>query len=478
MKTIFSRSAVALTLGATLALTACEKQLDLAPPQSVDATTALNSEAKVGSAVIGLYAKLDEPSLYGTQLILVPDVLGGDGYVNWQGSFTTYRELIRRTTTSINNIAETIWRVAYQDINQANLVINALEVVASKDLKAQYEGEARFVRADLLFELVRLYGKQYNAGTASTDLGVPISLTPAQTLEDAAVEQPRATVAQVYQQVITDLQAAIKLLPPTNGFRASSYTAKALLARVYLQQGNYAEALTLADDVIKNSGKSLSPTLQAVFTNRNSSESLFEIQQNDQNNAGTSNNGLATFYANIDQLGRGDVQVLGSFSNQYGPTDVRGTDSLTADQTKKLIYIGTGPTRAPDLLRSGKWTSYGQNIPVIRLAEMYLIRAEASFRAGDSETALADVNRIRTRSNATPLTADEISLSAILRERQLELAFEGFRIHDLKRTGTNVTYTATDGTPVTIDITNPRFVLPVPQREINVNPSLIQNASY
>jgi hypothetical protein len=120
--------------------------------------------------------------------------------------------------------------------------------------------------------------------------------------------------------------------------------------------------------------------------------------------------------------------------------------------------------------------AYGQNIPLIRLAEMYLIRPETSFRAGDATTALADVNRLRARSGATSLTAADITLAAILRERQLELAFEGFRIHDLKRTNTNIVTTATP--PVVIPITSNILVLPTPKRETDLNSSLVQNPGY
>lgn len=479
MKTIFSRSAVLLALGLSLGLTACEKQLEIDPFQSVDATTALDSQDKVGSAVIGLYARLGSPNLYGTDLILVPELLAVDNYIAFQGSFQNYRQIATRTTNSQTTTAETIWRTAYQAINQANLVIDALPVVADEDLKAQYEGEARFIRADMHFELVRLYAKQYQAGGTNSQLGVPINLVPVKTVEQSSVFQPRATVEQVYAQVITDLESAIELLPEANGTRASSYTAKALLARVYLQQSNFVEAGALADDVITNSGKSLSPTLQSVFTNRNSSETLLEIQQNDQNNAGTANSGLATLFASIGQLGRGDVRVLGSFSGQYEESDARGTDSLSFGRTRKLIYLGDGARASTRALRSGKWTAYGQNIPLIRLAEMYLIRAETAFRAGSVTTALADINRIRTRSGATPLTGTQLSAASILRERQLELAFEGFRIHDLKRTGTDIFIpAASGGVSSTFPITSDRLVLPIPFREINVNTLLVQNPGY
>jgi len=462
MKTIFFRSAILLALGLSLGLGSCDDKLNIDPAQSVDATTALGNEANVGSAVVGMYAQLDAPSLYGTDLILVPEILAAENYIQFQGSFLNYRQFFFRTTNSQNATAETTWRGAYQAINQANLIIEALPVVSTQTLKTQYEGEARFIRALMHFELVRLYAKQYMAGGANTQLGVPINLVPVKTVQEASVVKTRATVEEVYTQVISDLRAAIDLLPENNPTRATTYTAKALLARVYLQQSNFAQARIQADEVIKGSRRTLSPTLSSVFTGRNTSESLLEIQQNDQNNAGTSNSGLATHFSCIGQQGRGDVRVLSAFADQYGATDARGRASL--------LYVGTCPSRGAGQLRSGKWVTYGQNIPVIRLAEMYLIRAETAFRAGDLNEALSDINTIRLRSNATPLTASTLTLASILRERQLELAFEGFRLHDLKRTGTNIFVPASGSDPAReIDINSDILVLPIPQREINVN---------
>lgn len=471
MKTIFFRSAAVAVLSLSLGLTACDDKLDINPYQSIDASTALSTEANVTSAVVGLYSSIGGSNLYGTNLILTPELLAADGYINFQGTFTNFRQLARRTTNSENSTASSVWQAAYQAINQANLVIDALPVVSNDNLKKQYEGEARFIRAIMYFDLVRLYGKQYTPGTTNSQLGVPISLVPVKTIQEASVLGKRATVEEVYTQVITDLTQAATLLPTSNGTRASRFTAKALLARVYLQQSNFSAARVQADSVITYSRKSLSPTLQSVFTGRNTSESLLEIQQNDQNNAGTSNTGLATLFSSIGQQGRGDVQVLTAFANQYETTDARGTS--------QLIYTGTGTNSPNGQLRSGKWVAYGQNIPLIRLAEMYLIRSETAFRAGDFAVALADVNRVRTRSGATLLTEATLSLDAILRERQLELAFEGFRIYDLKRTGTNLVVPATTSAPAReIPITSDILVLPIPKRETDINADLAQNAGY
>ena len=479
-KTSMRPALLALTFG--LGLAGCQNALEIAPQQGIDAAVALTTPEKVGGAVVGMYAKLDDPRLFGTDLIMLPELIGGDGYTQWLGTFQNYRQIALRTQNSLNTTAALVWARAYEGINQANLVISALPVVDDADLKNQYDGEARFIRGDLYFELVRLYGQQYRAGGNNSQLGVPITLTANTTVEQASTQPARATVEQVYAQVIADLKAAAKKLPETNGTRASKYAAQALLARVYLQQGNYPAARLYADSVITNSQKSLVGSVEAVFANRNSNESLFELQQNDQNNAGSSNDGLATYFAsyslNGGRIGRGDVRVLGGFASQYEASDVRGTDSLTIGKTRKLIYLGDG--ERPNRLRTIKYRTYGQNVPLIRLAEMYLIRAEADVRANKLADALVDVNRIRTRSGASALTA--VTLADVLLERQLELAFEGFRIHDLKRTNSIVApaipATPDDPAVPAVLASDPLLVLPIPQHDINLNPNLVQNPGY
>jgi hypothetical protein len=490
MKNKFIWPAYMLALG--LSLSACKNALDIEPQQSIDAATGYNTSQKIAAAVVGAYARLDNPRLYGSDLILVPELLAGDNYINWDGTFQNYRQLRNHTQISNNSNAEGIWTQAYNAINQCNLILDNLAVVTDATQKAQYEGEASFIRGTMYFELVRLYAQQYQPGGTNAQDGVPINLTAVTSVEQADVKLARSTVAQVYDQVIKDLQNAIAKLPTQNVSRASKYSAEAMLARVYLQQGNYAAARTAANDVITNSGASLQGSVAAVFANRNSAESLFEIQQNDQNNAGTSNDGLATYFAGYsptgDQsvlYGRGDVRVLPTFSTLYQDSDVRGTDSLSAITTKKLIYLSDGNNRV-DRLRTLKWRTYGQNIPVVRLAEMYLIRAEADVRAGNTSRALQDVNLVRTRSGATPLTA--VTLADVLLERQLELAFEGFRIHDLRRVNGIVipavpAQPAVGSTPATpfvpaVLASDARFILPIPQREINNNSNLTQNPGY
>jgi hypothetical protein len=492
MKRKFIWPASLLALG--LSLAGCKDALQIEPQQSIDAADAYNTSQKVSAAVVGAYARLDDPRLYGTDLVLVPELMASNGYITWAGTFQNYRQLSLHTQISTLSNAQGIWTQAYNAINQCNLILANLAAVTDAGQRTQFEGEAEFIRGTMYFELVRLFAQQYTAGGANTQDGVPINLTAVTTAEQADTKLARSTVQQVYTQVIADLQLAIQKLPAQNVTRASKYSAEAMLARVYLQQGNYTAARAMANDVLTNSGSSLIGSVAAVFANRNSAESLFEIQQNDQNNAGTSNDGLATYFAgyspNGDQTvlyGRGDVYISGAFSNLYGygNGDVRGTDSLSAITTKKLIYLSDGNSRR-NRLRTLKWRTYGQNIPIVRLAEMYLIRAEADARAGNTAQALRDVNTVRVRSGATPLST--VTTEDVLQERQLELAFEGFRIHDLHRTNGIVIQAvaavpATSTTPAepavpAVLASDPRFVLPIPQREINNNSLLTQNPGY
>ncbi|UYZ59257.1 RagB/SusD family nutrient uptake outer membrane protein [Hymenobacter latericus] len=462
------RRAAAAGLLLTLGLgTGCQDQLDLQPQQSVDAEQALSTPEGVDAAVVGGYARLGRPQLYGTNYLLVPELLASNNYINWLGTFQSYRELAQKTNlTSFNVEADRTFDHSYRTINHTNLIIDALPVVTNQANRQRYEGEARMMRAMVYFELVRLYGLPYRAGQTNSQPGVPINLTPNKTEEQAARRLPRATVEEVYQQVVTDLQAAIQLLPTNNGNRLDRFDAQAFLSRVRLQQGRYAEALALANDVINNSGASLNPSVLSAFTNRNTRESLFEIQQNDQNNAGAVNDGLATFYTSRASgfNGRGDVQIVAAFASQYGPGDQRGSGPILGS----LIYTGDGPRAGR--LRNFKYNDPGQNIPLIRLAEMYLTRAECNVRLGSSvgDTPLNDVNRIRRRAGAAALTA--VTLDDVLKERELELAFEGFRLHDYKRTQRNITSVYT--------FDSPRLVLPIPQREINLGSSLPQNPGY
>ena len=459
MKKRYATKALMIVFLATLT-TSCNDKLDFEPRQNIDATTALETSSDIRSAVIGAYSIMGGGALYGTNLNILPELLGSDDYVRWVGTFQSYRQVANRAMLPNNADVTRTWVQAYSAINNVNNVLENLDKVSDATEKSTFEGEALWVRGIMHFELVRLYALPYNNATPGTNsqLGVPISAAAVKSEEGAAVKGKRNTVEEVYTQVLADLTSAIAKLPEDNGVRADKYTALAFRSRVYLAMGKYAEALADANTIIANPRFRLSATLESVFSNKRTAEALFEIEQNDQNNAGTSNDGLTTFYASLVGIGRADLRVLPAFRNLYSATDARGKD---------LIYTGVGAR--PGNLYTGKWKTFGQNIPVIRLAEMYLTRAECNFRLGTAvgSTPLADVNTVRTRSGAAPLAA--VTLSAILLERQLELAFEGSRIHDLKRNKASSGAFAYE---------SPLLVFPIPEREIRANSELVQNPGY
>ncbi|RAJ94412.1 SusD-like starch-binding protein associating with outer membrane [Larkinella arboricola] len=463
------KTIISLSLALALGITACDNKLDIEPRQSVDSATALASAQDIESALIGAYGVLSgtggglaDAELYGTNLLLLPDLLASDNYVDWRGSFASYREVTSRQMLATNAEAQRTWITAYQVINVANNILGSLDKVTNADDKTAFEGEAHFLRGIMYFELVRLFGLPWGATAANDQPGVPIVLRATLTQEQAAETKARNTVAEVYAQVLADLTKAAELMPEDNGLRANRFAALGFLSRVYLQQSDYAKALAAANEVIESGNYQLNNDVTTVFRNKNTAESVFEIQENTQNNPGTSNDGLTTFYASLPAgeavVGRGDVQVLNAFVESYAPTDKRRT---------ALFYIGFkgNGTR----YYTGKWADFYANIPVIRLAELLLTRAECNLRLASATgaTPAQDLNAVRVRAGVAPIAAP--TLADVLKERNQELAFEGQRIHDIKRT---------KGKTGSLNWNDPKLVMPIPKREVDANSQLVQNPGY
>ncbi len=460
-------------------LISCDNKLNISPRQSIDASTAIENATDIESVIKGGYSVLAGGALYGTNLNIIPELLANTSYCTWVGTFQGYRQLNTKTLNSLNTEASRTWIEAYDAIKNANIVLANLDKVSDADLKIKFEGEALFLRGIMYFELVRLYALPYDAITTNAQLGVPLIIKATKNVDDASLKIPRSTVSQVYQQIILDLTAAFSKLPDDNGSRADKYSAQAFLSRVYLQQQNYQAALTASNGVIRSGKYILGASVTSVFGNKNSAESIFEIQQNDQNNAGTSNDGLATFYANLPGIGRADLRPSATFLEFF--ENVSSLDSLK-DARGTLFYRGledqNPPVARPTFLASGKWTAFGQNIPVIRLSEMYLTRAECNARLASSvgDTPLNDVNRIRLRAGATPRLT--VTTDQILIERNLELCFEGLRVHDYKRTKRSPASITISSVATALAYNDRRLVLPIPLREKQANDLLVQNEGY
>jgi len=438
-------------VASVLFFTACDKLLDLEPYQNISEELSLESDANVKSVLKGAYSQFDDPAIYGGCLLRNSELLGAADECMWTGTYSGPRQIYNKQMNSSNEDATSQWIDSYQVINITNNVLSALDVVDEAD-RDRVEGEALFLRSLMFFDLVRYFAQQYQTGSAATQLGVPIVLTPTRGIDENSFVS-RNSVEEVYNQVIADLTAAAAKLPEENEVYSSSGAATALLARVYLQKGDYAKARDAANTVISSGLYELQPTYADVFNNNdNTAEDIFATQITPQDRFSA-----MTEYFSVPEYGGrdGDIEILEGHLNLYS----------TGDERRDLFFLGNGG------MRSGKWNNMYGVVNLIRLAEMYLIRAESNIRLSTTigATPLADYNIIHERAGLLPATT--VTLDDILLERRLELSYEGFRIHDQRRLNENVG---------TLPYNDPKLVFPIPFRETEANPNLKgqQNPGY
>jgi hypothetical protein len=440
-------------------LTACEKRLDILPYQSITADQALETEGDVNVTLIGAYDGAQSAATYGGDIMVLNDLIGNNANINFTGTFAGLTDAYQTLMTSNNSFAAGTWIGAYNTINRCNNVLSALDKVTSTPArKSSVEGQALFIRASMYFELVRLYAKAIGDGDASSNPGVPLVLTKTVSVSNADYI-PRSSVKAVYDQVVADLTKAETLLPASNTIYATKWAAAAQLSRVHLMLKNYAAAGDAANRVIAGSGKTLNPDftkLWFTFINNggaNPTEYIFSFTVTAQDGANSLNTYFGRNVGIAGTAGRSDCKIKAAHIALYETGDVR--------KTFFALSGGNNYTRK-------HLDRYG-NVPIVRLAEMYLTRAEANFRNSTAvgATPLSDINLIRTRAGLPVLTT--LTLDAITKERYLELAFEGHNLHEAKRLQKPVGL---------LSWNSPKLILPIPQREIDVNKSLVQNAGY
>lgn len=482
--------------------------LDVAPSDGTDADAALTSSSDLAAARTGMYAALKGNSnlvdYYGQQFFVYGDVHAGDDYqynnIGGSNRASFYYDMNYQTasefssSTSSSNVA---WKSPYIVIGRANRIIAAAEGGALSDAaeaKAtidQYAAEAKVLRALAHFDLVRIYGKPYTEDQGAS-LGVPLVTG---VLEFNA-KPARSTVAEVYTQVVKDLTEAISsnaLATETEPGYVSVWGAKAILSRVYLNMGDYANALSVAEDIIKNSGAALW-TRDQYFkawdaSTPNESEFLFRL-----NVAGSTDNNDLNGIGNLQQReGYKEMVATKKFVDMLtsDPKDVRNDMFLPATAAKEVATYGTNKVFLNKLRGQGGNLRNVTIVPIIRLSEVYLTAAECAFRNNDKTKAveyLNDLVKNRTTTEASLATVDNITLERILIERRKELIGEGQRYFDALRNNETITrYTseADKGWHKTLSKEAQSFdrdyfkaIAAIPQAEINANPNIKQNTGY
>lgn len=482
--------------------------LDVAPSDGTDADAALTSSSDLAAARTGMYAALKGNSnlvdYYGQQFFVYGDVHAGDDYqynnIGGSNRASFYYDMTYQTasefssSTSSSNVA---WKSPYIVIGRANRIIAAAEGGALSDAaeaKAtidQYAAEAKVLRALAHFDLVRIYGKPYTEDQGAS-LGVPLVTG---VLESNA-KPARSTVAEVYTQVVKDLTEAISsnaLATETEPGYVSVWGAKAILSRVYLNMGDYANALSVAEDIIKNSGAALW-TRDQYFkawdaSTPNESEFLFRL-----NVAGSTDNNDLNGIGNLQQRdGYEEMVATKKFVDMLtsDPKDVRNDMFLPATAAKEVAIYGTNKVFLNKLRGQGGNLRNVTIVPIIRLSEVYLTAAECAFRNNDKTKAveyLNDLVKNRTTTVASLATVDNITLERILIERRKELIGEGQRYFDALRNNETITrYTseADKGWHKILSKEAQSFnrdyfkaIAAIPQAEINANPNIKQNTGY
>lgn len=436
-----------------LLLTSCKKFLDVQPQQQVDQSQAITNASSAQTALNGLYNQLGNDSYYGSNFPALSYLSGGD--IQWTGSQAAPQEIVLHKLTADNSYVSSAWSQIYKTILAANYIIEKVPQTTDASFtqvaKNQVTGEAYFIRALAYFDLARGWG------------GVPIILTPTHNSTENN-NTKRSTKAETYAQVLNDLNAAQSLLTETtNRNKATKKTVLALKSRYFLYQQQWDSAEYYASKVISDQANyTLAKPYGAFFLNNaaGTSEAVFELAYSTSFKNGHSNwwlppaSGGRREWAPTDQL----VGLL--------------NDPLTGGNRKVLI----AQTAPPGNLWYGKLyyrTPVGTDPAyIIRLSELYMIRAEARTQLNKLDLALTDINAVRDRAGLNPLisnSADQL-LAAIENERRVEFPFEADRWFNLVRTGR---------IEAVLGINDPnKYVFPIPTTEVVTNTNIVQNPGY
>jgi starch-binding outer membrane protein, SusD/RagB family len=449
------------SLTALMLMCSCRKFVTIPPPVTqVETKQVFENEQAATAATTGVYSQMMQTSLGLTNggATLYP-ALSSDELINTAANtdYDAFRlnAVLPTSVTGLNRL----WNIGYKNIYQANAVIEGLtgSHTISAAVANQLKGEMLVVRALHYFYLVNLFGD------------VPL-ITTTNFEKNATVQ--RTAVADVYNQIISDLQEAKGLLvsnyPSAGRVRPNLYTAEALLSRVYIYVKNWPEAEKEASAIINSGNYSLVSNLNNVFVS-GSNEAIWQLSPVST----TINTAEGNQFIPLSATSRPAFAITSYLLNSFEPGDQRKAAWLKSNVVAGQTYYYPNKYK----VRSGA-PPYVENYMVFRLGEVYLIRAEARAQQNNIAAALDDLNKIRARAGLPNANTGnmEAVLSMIMQERRIELLLEwGQRWLDLKRTGT--------ANAVLSQVKGPGWQLtdilyPIPQYELESNPLLVQNPGY
>ena len=462
---------IILGLGAlTIFFSSCEDELDQSPITERESSNFYSNEEELESAVLSVYAKLQNQGLYGLDLIGAGEISSDNTFdevpANDGGRFGQLDEF---TAIPGNDLVGDIWKQSFIGIQRANTVLNRIDGISFEDdgVKQHRIGEMKFIRALLYFNLIRLYG--------DVPLVVEETVNP-----NDFFGLGRTSIAEVYTQIQTDLSEAIANLPDVNSTaRPGKGAAQALLGKVYLTLGQHSDAITQLQNVVNSGNYELAAGVSDIFgeENENNTEVVFAVQFV----AGLNGNSEGT-------PAHSQFSPSGTVSNAKGHNlpNVDFYDLYDENDLRKGVFVGVTDNGVPFIK---KWTvnpnnanDGGSDYIVIRYSDVILMLAEALNEAGNTMDAANLLNSIRNRAgllNTTASTQTDLR-DAIEMERRFELIGEGHRWFDLLRTGKAIStmnaWFTNNGKNINIGEND--LLLPIPQSQIDTDPAIKQNPGY
>lgn len=477
-----------------LAFSCSESFLEKAPLDSINTDNFFQTEQDAVLAINGAYQPLQWPKLYNMR-IWTTDIMAGNSIVGAGGGDDgrETQDMMNFVTATDNPGVLDLWRGPAPGILRCNIVLQKVPgMEISEELKSRVLGEAHFLRGLYYFILVQMFGD------------VPLITEPQVPGDD--MRPFRTDKATVYEQIISDLEAAKTMLPAKSDYasndlgRASQGAAAGLLAKVYLVLGDYEKVVELTNEV-SILGYRLNPNYADNFNvfNKNSQESLFEVQYvGDAGEDFWSNENQSSWLSTFTGP-RGSDMVAGGwgwnqptqeFVDAYEPGDKRKDVTIFYEGCPDFEgmaydkgYSMTGYNLRKFLVAKSVAASYDNspmNFPVLRYADVLLMKAEALNELGRTTEAEAPLNEVRTRAGLPAVSGLSKSdfKTKVLHERRMELAFEGQRWFDMIRVDGGQYALGFLHSIGKTNATTKHLLWPIPQKEIDNNPNLIQNQGY
>jgi starch-binding outer membrane protein, SusD/RagB family len=443
---------VCLSMLLAFTFLSCEDVLETKLDDEVAAETAITDGISLKSAVVGLYDVIQSSTYYGGEFVLAQELSGG--IADATGFQERFAQLDNAIIPPSNTYIQNNWVDVYNLVNASNLILSKIDELELVDNDSK--GTAYFFRALGHFDALRQFGQFTDM---SSKYGIPVSTKYLDS--KSALGISRSTVAESYQQIIADLNESILLLRTgTNRFLVTKTAAEALLARVYLYQGDNDNAIVYANKVIANTTYRLNTRYNDIYDLEGTAEAIFELQF-----LGTDGNGLT------DILSVSPPEVSANYNNYFKPMDADN------DPRSFRYFYRAGRPVFVDKYGANNREIDGNSI-IIKLSEIYLIRAEALAKKTPTNLtlALADLNVVRRRALPTrPFTLADIPnydafVTVLLDESGRELGFEGHRWFSIVRLGRATSL---------LSIPAFRTVYPIPQNEITVAKGVLeQNPDY